>query len=303
MKKIITILILSVLVLSPLRSYNANAVISFDNSTFDNNADSQSTSHTTAHTVGSGSNRILWVGVRGFTDDRVTGVTYNGVSMTQITKRTRTGCGYLFMLVNPATGNNNVVVSMSPADFAYVTVMSYDGAAQTGQPDSFSGNDTASDIQAHATTTTVADNSWLVSFQYNGATQFATGTNSFMRSWNPTYGATVGADTNSPQTPAGDHAMTLTYGASPSYFNMLIASFSPVAATTTDTCTYTSGDWDVLEGDNCFITSEVYVDGSFNLIGSTTGQFGCADGVKVSAENFNFGTDNTTFDADCFAHH
>ncbi|MCK5062111.1 hypothetical protein KAR28_06225 [Candidatus Parcubacteria bacterium] len=70
-----------------------------------------------------------------------------------------------------------------------------------------------------------------------------------------------------------------------------------------DTCTYGgSGDWDVLESDNCYITSDVYVDGKINLIGGATGQFGCADGVKVSAENFNFGG-GTTFDMDCFAHH
>ena len=70
-----------------------------------------------------------------------------------------------------------------------------------------------------------------------------------------------------------------------------------------DTCTYSSGDWVVLESDNCYITSDVYVDGEFNLIGSSTGQFGCASGIKVSAENFNFGTDNTTFDTKCFVHH
>lgn len=69
-----------------------------------------------------------------------------------------------------------------------------------------------------------------------------------------------------------------------------------------DTCTYSSGDWDVLESDNCYITSDVYVNGKFNLIGGATGQFGCADGVKVSAENFNFGG-GTTFDMGCFAHH
>ena len=75
------------------------------------------------------------------------------------------------------------------------------------------------------------------------------------------------------------------------------------AGAPTDTCTYSSGDWHILESDNCYITSDVYVDGKFNLIGSATGQFGCASGVKVSAENFNFGTDKTTFDMKCFAHH
>lgn len=70
------------------------------------------------------------------------------------------------------------------------------------------------------------------------------------------------------------------------------------------TCSYSgTGDWNVLESDNCYITSNTYVNGAFNLIGSSTGAFGCANNIKVSATKFNFGTNKTTFDMACFAHH
>ena len=50
-----------------------------------------------------------------------------------------------------------------------------------------------------------------------------------------------------------------------------------------DTCTYGgSGDWNVTMSDNCFVTSDVYVDGELILNG--TGTFGC-EGVTISYDN------------------
>lgn len=75
---------------------------------------------------------------------------------------------------------------------------------------------------------------------------------------------------------------------------------------TINTCTYSgSGDWAVQQSDGCYITSNVYVNGAFNLIGNTadTGLFGCAPGVKVSATVYNLGTGKTHLDFDCFSHH
>jgi len=75
----------------------------------------------------------------------------------------------------------------------------------------------------------------------------------------------------------------------------------PAFVESTDTCTYSSGNFDVLGSDACYATLDIYVAGEFNLIGP--GSYGCADGVQVSAEKFNFGTGATSFDIDCFAHH
>jgi len=70
----------------------------------------------------------------------------------------------------------------------------------------------------------------------------------------------------------------------------------------TNTCTYSgSGDWNVLQSDNCYATSDIYVNGAFNLIGGT-GSFGCAPGVTVSATRYNFGAP-TNIDAKCLKIH
>ena len=60
----------------------------------------------------------LVVFVADLTGDTTTGVTYNGTSMTQITKVTRSPNEgslhlYAYGLLNPATGTNNIVVSRS----------------------------------------------------------------------------------------------------------------------------------------------------------------------------------------------
>jgi hypothetical protein len=74
----------------------------------------------------------------------------------------------------------------------------------------------------------------------------------------------------------------------------------------TDSCSYSgSGDWNAVQTDNCYITASVYVVGSFNLIGNIagTGSFGCAPGVTISAESYNFGSGRTNMDAKCIAVH
>lgn len=74
-----------------------------------------------SHTVGSGSNRLLVVGVfipHGA--DKVTSVTYGGVAMTRV-RATTPGVGisavtYFYQLVNPAVGTANVVITLGSAD-------------------------------------------------------------------------------------------------------------------------------------------------------------------------------------------
>lgn len=123
------------------------------------------TTATFAHTV-TGSNTVLIV----FSNIQVNNTltcTYNGVSMTQVYKQT-TNVGniyqYAFILINPATGTNNVVLTSGvSANWSAQMALSYTGCDQTTQPDSFNsttfgpgtGNDTLS-------TTVVAANSWIV---------------------------------------------------------------------------------------------------------------------------------------------
>src|SRR5216684_143991 len=70
---------------------------------------------TWAHTVTAGSNMILDVGVKILNSETCSGVTYNGVSLTQVSSKVQGAVTlYLFSLVAPATGAaHNIVASFS----------------------------------------------------------------------------------------------------------------------------------------------------------------------------------------------
>jgi hypothetical protein len=103
--------------------------------------------------------------------DNITGVTYNGTSMTLVDKEIVSGAQsrstYLFFLLAPTTGANNVVVSAS--NFTYIAsgACSYTGVRQTSQPD-VSTKNTASSVTSMTTTlTTAASNCWTVMSGYH----------------------------------------------------------------------------------------------------------------------------------------
>lgn len=149
---------------------------------------------TWAHT-NTGSNRILVVGA--FTDsgaDDITGVTYNAVTMTQVGKRQGpTGqWTYLYYLIAPATGANNIVASFTgTADLAGFGI-SFTGAKQTGQPDASVTNSGASS-PGTTTLTTVADNSRAVVIFRAGA------------GWTASTNSTLVPNTNSGGQQASDY--------------------------------------------------------------------------------------------------
>jgi len=111
---------------------------------------------TYSHTC-TGSNLILLVSVSTVTTN-ITGVTYNGVSMTQITTVSNTAKNYLFYLIAPTTGTNNVVVSAGGSTLIMSSSSSYTGALQSSQPDAFLA--TASNTE---TLSVVNSGCWIVS--------------------------------------------------------------------------------------------------------------------------------------------
>lgn len=122
------------------------------------------TSLTWAHTC-TGSNLILIVTTTVEQGDRVTSVTYNGVAMTQGIKASNsTDELYIYYLVNPSTGANNIVVNVSPSSDIHGASASYTGASQTGQPDATNSvRNIAIGAGDHTVSlTVVANNSWLV---------------------------------------------------------------------------------------------------------------------------------------------
>lgn len=190
----------------------------------------QTYSHTT-----SGSDRILFVSI--FTQGSVTGVTYNGVAMTELgttSYSTPTGVSYLFMLVNPASGANNVVVTHS-GSFTASVAASYTGAKQTDQPDAAAvtnttGAGTATSLST--TITTVADNSWLVtSTATESGSALTAGAGAFLRQTGSNIAVAL-FDTNGAVTPAGVTSMTVD-AASATEICMVTASFAPSVAAAT----------------------------------------------------------------------
>lgn len=135
--------------------------IARDTSTLD---ETTGTSATFSHTC-SGSNRLLLVGVMCSSGDNVTGVTYNSVSLTQIVKVDSPTPGrfrYIYGLLAPATGSNNVVVSLSGGSTDIVSVASsYTGVDQAQTLTAIT--DTTQSGTATSTTmnmTSTVDNSW-----------------------------------------------------------------------------------------------------------------------------------------------
>lgn len=163
----------------------------------------------------SGSDRYLVVTIflTGVGTDNVTGVTYGGVAMTRALTFTNTAVGqryYIYTLANPASGANNIVVSLSGATNLYTRAGSYTGAIQsTSTPDSSnslvsdgtSGNITVS-------TTTVADNCWLVGLGVGSAADPDAVVSGVIRSGGdsglegPSF-----VDSNGAKTPAGSYSI------------------------------------------------------------------------------------------------
>lgn len=122
---------------------------------------------TFSHTC-SGTDRILFVSST-LNSGTISGITYGGVSMTQVGSVTDVGpITYLFYLVNPASGANNVVVTASATIYT-TTAVSYTGAAQSGQLDA-SGTTASATTASFTTTATVnTDNSWMLAVSRTGS--------------------------------------------------------------------------------------------------------------------------------------
>lgn len=194
------------------------------------------TSITFSHTC-TGSNRILFVCTANNGGANVTGVTYNGVAMTNIWGALSNGApskSYLWYLIAPATGANNVVVSLSASVSVIAKVVSYTWASQTWQPDSNSSNWPTTTTSFTASTTTVADNSWLIMCGMGrNANAITAGANTTIRSPIEALLAWLFVlDSNSAQTPAGSKSMNVTSASQE--FTGIMASFSPSIASTSN---------------------------------------------------------------------
>ena len=196
--------------------------IALDTSTDGGNV--SATSLTYSHTC-TGSNLVLFVSVIYGTADNVTGVTYNGVAMTQLGKQQRPGGSrftYLYGLVNPTTGANNVVISNSASDFTEGASVSYTGVKQSGLPDAFVGQNYTAQTVYSTNITTIADDCWLTGLGYGGTV--SAGTNATLRQ-TMSFGSEALFDSNSSVGTAG--SKTINVNTTSSSGTTLFASFAP----------------------------------------------------------------------------
>lgn len=207
--------------------------IAFD-STTTSSLGSAVTSITFAHTC-TGSDRILFVATANNGGVNVTGVTYNGVAMTNIgwaLSNNAPSKSYLWYLIAPATGANNVIVSLSWSASVIAKVASYTWVKQSAQPDAFSLWWPTTTTSYSQSVTTIADNSWaIMCWMGRTGSAITAGANTFIRSnIELVLAGLFIIDTNSPKTPAGTDTMNVTSGSQE--FTGIMASFSPLVSTT-----------------------------------------------------------------------
>lgn len=164
----------------------------------------------------------------------VSGVTYNGTAMTRLGYINDYASGYdrleLWGLLGPSTGTHAVEVTLSgQAAYNMAGAVSYTGVSQTGLPDSANtARTTTNATSLQISTTTVADNCWLVGTYRNGAGAAITYTNCTLRAGVVADGVTV-VDSNGAKTPAGSFSITEAISSSTSWEAVLV-SLAPAGA-------------------------------------------------------------------------
>lgn len=191
------------------------------------------TSLTWSHTS---AGNLLVVGVFGdnvaddATGNHITGVTYNGVAMTEVNRAADSSdrwC-YQFYLLGPAAGAHNVVISASTTIAMAGMSVSYSGVKQSGQPDASTTNTSAGATTITTNLTTVADNSWTVLAAKVANSQPSASTGSTQRLSNSDGLGMY--DSGAAIHPAGSTSMAVTNGASNAW-GVVMASYAPDVST------------------------------------------------------------------------
>lgn len=198
---------------------------------FDNSLTTSQTSGTTNLTYafnadpgGTGTNKMLFVGV---TAALVTPtVTYNGTSMTllaSVVYNFGVQEGYLYGLVAPASGSNNVSITVGTATAIVSTAVSYTGVKQIITPDaSTTSSGSGATSGATLTLTTVADNCWTIMYVRGaGGSVIAAGSGTTLRNSGTTTNNFL--DSNGPITPPGSTSLIFTLGSNQAYAAMMVS--------------------------------------------------------------------------------
>ena len=189
-----------------------------------------------SYTCGSGSNRLLIVGLLGDLqsgNDDITGVTYNSVAMTlaaKNTSETQNRFMYIYYLLNQASGANNVVISSTFSHYLIAVAADYTGVlAKDGSTTNQDNTIGATSLTTSLTTS--ADNCWtiLLEMSFNGGSGSTAGTGSTQRVLGAAFGEPALYDSNGVIHPAGSYSMTTNVSGGSLGIGHVMVSFSPTA--------------------------------------------------------------------------
>lgn len=179
---------------------------------------------TNSHTC-TGSNLVLIVFVwdNAGTTHGTTGVTYNGVAMTNINTilcdTAAVASTSAWYLVNPSTGANNISVATTTAGSTSFVAISYTGA---GTPNANNTKlDTTSNTSFSLSVTTVSDNSWVAMGMVDESNAPTAGASTTLRQ---NSGSGFGGfDSNGAITPAGSTTLNSSFTSSPRETGIIVA--------------------------------------------------------------------------------
>ena len=202
--------------------------ISFDASSFD--SWTTWTTHTLSHTC-NGTDRLLVVTAYVNTiSDVISGITYNGVAMTRINWINDSSWEWIYMyyLLNPTTGANNIVTTTTVWLTCIMQNASYTGMLQSSQPNiSWTSWYLWGTTTRSTSVTTTVDNCWTVWIFRAWSNQTVIAGTTF-RAW---VNATLQIwDSNWPKTPAGTTSVWVTLWSN--FTAQIVASFAPSVSTT-----------------------------------------------------------------------
>lgn len=203
---------------------------------YDTSASFQANAGTTTNqsmTVASTANRYLFV----VSGSYVTGITFDGVSLTKLNQNIVTyngGFSYVpntsvWGLVNPNTGTKTLAVTVGAGNSEAICAAVYNGVDPT-QPEAYATNQTSGNntTQIVDSIYTVTNNAWVMSFvkQEGSLNSLIAGAGTTLRQWKTTTLTSAAiVDSNAAKTPAGVFSqLTTQLSSSQGWFNSVMYS-------------------------------------------------------------------------------
>jgi hypothetical protein len=158
---------------------------------------------------------------------------YAAVSMTQLDTVVDpafiTAVNYMYGLLSPATGANNLVLSRAgTTDAFYYQAVSYSGVRQSGLPDAITANNQTGGTTYTQTVTTTVSNAVVVALGYTESTLTAgTGATAYSTPGAGASGTNMFESTTFPIASPSSYSMTIGGATS---FAMIMVSLAPVAS-------------------------------------------------------------------------